>query len=184
MRKTVFLLLAVAFMSCSENEQASRELHVYFDLDSLLDQQIEQLSAGRYTVSKTVIMDGKEERQSHVFDSAGWESEFIIIRDFDLNKPYNVGAYTVDQEEGVQSYRLADQTLDAPVKYFDVERGADGLKITSEYYEDKSIYQHRRKLSLQFHNNLLLSYEVKGFQKMIMKDTIHYRISGEVKINE
>lgn len=184
MRGIFFLLITILIGSCAENKKAARDLRVYFDLDSLLDQQVIKLSEGGFVVEKTVTMDGESETQTGVFDSAGWAGAFAIVRDFDLNKPYNVGAYTETRSGGTLNYELTDKTLDAPVQYFTLVDSDSLLEISSEYFEDKSIYQHRRKLHLKFKDDLLVKYEIRGFQKMVMKDTIYYRIAGEVKVRE
>lgn len=180
MREAFLLLLALVLLGCAKNKQSAIGPKAYYDLDSLLDAQIEMLSEEDVLLRKSVEMDGKQEQNEKKLDSAGWGKEFLIIRDFDLNKPNNVGAYSTEKSNGDIKYTLT-ANIDAPVKAFDVIKKEGNLsQITSNYFEDKSIYQHRRKMTLKFDNGLLRNYEVRGFQKMILKDTIKYIISGEV----
>lgn len=178
-----FLLLLVVGMNlaCSQNKSSVRDLKVYYDLDSLLNAQIYALGEGNYVIEKTVDMDGKTESMSGVYDSTQWRNEFKILRDFDLNKSYNVGAYSTDHEEAKIYYTLSDKTLDAPVKWFSVGKNKKGLEISAEYFEDKVIYQHKRMMKLKLEDGMLLSFEIKGYQKMALKDTAQYQIQGTIK---
>lgn len=182
MKKIVFVLFAIACIGCSRQEGPATSLKAYFDLDSLLDSQIKALSTRQAAVSKEVTMDGANESQRLQPDSSGWDAEFTIIRDFNLNKSHYVGAYQVQDSAGYIVYTLVDD-IDAPVRSFEIlKKQGSVVSIASDYFEDKSIYQHRRKLQLHFDEGLLKTYEIKGYQKMILKDTIRYRISGTIDI--
>ncbi len=96
-----FLLPVLVFilaLGCGENRQSTVTLKVYFDLDSLLDRQVALLSEKKVLLSKEVAMDDQKETLELQPDSAEWESEFVIIRDFNLNKSYYVGAYVYSCE--------------------------------------------------------------------------------------
>lgn len=178
-----FLLPVLVFilaLGCGENRQSTVTLKVYFDLDSLLDQQVALLSEKKVLLSKEVAMDDQKETLELQPGSAEWESEFVIIRDFNLNKSYYVGAYGTAANADYIQYKLEDD-IDAPVKVFEVFKANGQVeRIVSNYYEDKSIYQHRRNLELTFENGQLSAYQIRGFQKMILKDTIQYTISGKI----
>lgn len=174
--------MALVLLACGENRESTVEPNAFYDLDSVLNAQIRVFSERGYTLRKTVQMDGKEEQLTEEPDSAGWAEEFAIIRDFDLNQPNNVGAYSTEKFEETIKYELSDN-IESPVKVFEVEKKNGNLsRISGKYFEDKSIYQHRRVLELNFEDGLLKTYMVRGFQDMILKDTINYVISGEVII--
>ncbi|WP_421892294.1 hypothetical protein [Marinoscillum sp.] len=180
--KNFFLpvIVLMLVLACGENRQSAVALKVYFDLDSLLDRQVEILSKKEAILTKRVEMDGQKETLAQQPDSAQWESEFVIIRDFNLNKSHYVGAYGTTSGSDYIKYTLEDD-INAPVKVFEVFRPEGQVeRIVSNYYEDKSIYQHRRNLELTFENGQLSAYQIKGFQKMILKDTIQYTISGKI----
>ena len=91
-----------------------------------------------------------------------------------------MGAYGTAANTDYIQYKLEDD-IDAPVKVFEVFKANGQVeRIVSNYYEDKSIYQHRRNLELTFENGQLSAYQIRGFQKMILKDTIQYTISGKI----
>ncbi|MEQ9304185.1 MAG: hypothetical protein RJQ14_09740 [Marinoscillum sp.] len=181
MKKMLCLLgLFVVLSACEQTTKSKVKLDAYFDLDSLLDQQILQLNERGVTLLKTVTMDGMAENRTESPDTSGWNEEFIIIRDFNLNKAYYVGSYArLDLEDGFE-YHLEDD-IKAPVSSFRVtERDGSLAEIQASYFEDKTIFQHKRDLKITFVNQLIKTYQISGYQKMVMKDTIFYTISGEI----
>lgn len=184
MKKLLICGLILVGMGCAENKQSVRALDTYFPLDSLLDAEVAYLTAQRAALQKQVVMDDQQEHQSLRPDSSQWNDEFVIIRDFSLNKPHYVGAYKQTAQDNTVLLELKDD-IDAPVKSFLLAYEDKNLKqIKATYFEDKTIYQHKRLLTLDFVNNRLKAYTIKGFQKMVLKDTITYSISGKVSINE
>lgn len=181
MQRFLFLLgLLVMLDACQLAPKPEEQLQAYFDLDSLLDAQVQLLANQGAKLHKTVVMDGTTEQQTESPDTAGWKEEFIIIRDFNLNKSYYVGAYTTKALDHGYRYELVANNK-APVLVFEVlKTDGDITSITATYFEDKTIYQHKRKLRLDFDGSALKGYSITGFQKMVMKDTVNYSISGEV----
>lgn len=175
-------MIGWGLLGCQENRESVRELKVYFDLDSLLDAQVRLLAMTNATLTKKVVMDSREEVREEHPDTTGWQEEFVILRDFDLNKSHYVGSYHREEAENVVKYVL-NEDMDAPVKSLDLRlRNGRLQQIRSNYFEDKSIYQHRRNLELNFKGDYLESYSISGFQKMILKDTVKYSISGKVHV--
>ncbi|RED98841.1 hypothetical protein [Marinoscillum furvescens] len=184
MKKLLICGLVLIGLGCAENEQSVRALDAYFKLDSLLDAEVAYLTSKQAKLNKQVIMDGQEESQRFRPDSSQWSDEFVIIRDFSLNKPHYVGAYKKTERNGNTLLEL-NESIDAPVKSFELMYENGSLQqIQATYFEDKTIYQHKRDLTLTFEDNRLKAYTIKGFQKMVLKDTITYSISGKVSINE
>lgn len=178
-RLTVIVVLFL-LISCRENREAVKKLELYFDLDSLLNEQVSVFSDEKYGVTKSVTMDEKTESDRLTPDSLGWVQEFAIIRDFNLNKSNNVGAYQVRTTAQETTYSL-EEGNSRPVKQLVITRREGQLmRIEGGYFEDKSIYQHSRNLLLEFSNGVLSRYEIRGFQKMILKDTARYSVSGAI----
>lgn len=178
----VLVVLGWAMLSCREDRGSVKELKVYFDLDSLMDAQVHLLSERQATLIKRVGMDGQQEQKTLRPDSAGWQDELRIVRDFNLNKPSYVGGYSEEVSDGNIQYVLAGK-LRSPVQYFEIDQSGRQIdQIRSRYFEDKSIYQLQRDLELVFEGSLLKSYRISGFQKMILKDTVKYTLSGTIQI--
>lgn len=169
-------------MACQENREAFKELQAYYDLDSLVDAQVRELHQGQHRLVKQVAMDSEREEKAIVPDSAGWAREFIIVRDFNLNKPFYVGAYEVVHNGDTTQYTLK-KGEDAPVKQMSIIMGAEGLLagISGTYQESNAVFDHTRHLQLSFMAGLLDEYSISGFQKMILRDSVNYRIIGTVE---
>lgn len=182
MKYIVFLVLGWAMLSCRENRESVKELKMYFDLDSLIDAQVGLLTRNHAILEKSAGMDGQQEAHTLHPDSAGWQDELSIVRDFNLNKPSYVGGYKQEGSGDQLQYILAGK-LRSPVKYFQITKNNHQIRqIHSRYFEDKSIYQLQRDLELVFEDSHLKSYRISGYQKMILKDTVKYTLSGTIQI--
>ncbi|MEO1255463.1 MAG: hypothetical protein AAFY41_11360, partial [Bacteroidota bacterium] len=51
-------------------------------------------------------------------------------------------------------------------------------EIKASFHEDKDVYIHHREISLKFSDGLLSSYQIDGYQKMMFKDTVRFKIAG------
>lgn len=177
----IIMALLLVGSACKENKEAVREIHVYFDLDSLIDEQIYILTDRGAQVQKSVRMNGESESKTLVPDTALWEEEFSIVREFNINRPYYVGLFQQHKKENIISYQSSDE--DVAVKKFDLFYDAGELiRVESLLQEEKYIYSNERKLTLEFDNGLLMFYEIDGEQKMILQDKEDYVISGSISV--
>ncbi|MEQ8878566.1 MAG: hypothetical protein RLQ12_02995, partial [Cyclobacteriaceae bacterium] len=64
----------------------------------------------------------------------------------------------------------------SPVRFLEIETSNDEIRqIEGLFLEDKEIYQHRREIKISFSEGLISAYSIRGFQDMVMKDTIHFQ---------
>ncbi|MBR09550.1 MAG: hypothetical protein CMP48_17930 [Rickettsiales bacterium] len=177
----IILALLLIGSACKENKQSIREIHVYFDLDSLLDEQVYTLADRGATVNKIVKMNGETESRSMEPDTTVWKEEFSVIRDFNLNRPFYVGLFQEHKEENIISYQSSDE--DVAVKKFDMfYEDGELVRIESLLQESKYIYSNERKLTLEFQDGLLKFYQLDGEQKMILQDKEDYVVSGSISV--
>lgn len=179
----LFGIVLFAIFGCEQyavNNQKS--LHAYFDLDSLLDAQIQELSAKEARIVKTVSKDGEKESRTFTPDTGLWEDEFSILRSFNINKPNNVGAYAtiVDGESTIYAPNIE---LDLPIQKFKISYQNDQLsEINAGFSEFKYLYYTDRNITLNFKNGLLSDYTIDGTQNMILLDAVDYQISAIITI--
>ncbi len=172
------LLLCIA---CIENKPAVRSVHAYFDLDSLLNQQIDRLVAATAEVNKSVTLNGANENEVFIPDVSIWNETVSIMRDFNLNKAYYVGLYKEQRLPNVWSYQASDDKL--PVKKFDLfYDNGELVRIEALLLESKYIYSNKRELSMEFDNGLLSFYQIVGEQKMFLQDREEYIVSGSIRV--
>ena len=175
------ILAAFLAVGCQQNERSVKELNAYFDLDSLLDEQAAVLYDRGAQVQKKVVMDGETEQRTFVPDTAEWKSELAIIRDFNINKPYFVGSFKLIREGDVLKHEATSENVD--ITRFELFYEGDALvRIESFLDEEKYIYSNKRKLTLTFESGLLSSYQIVGYQKMILQEEVDYEISGSISV--
>lgn len=189
----VISLAVMAMAGCSSEREQPAGL---FNVDSLINVQVQNLLAQQATIHKTARLNG-EEKTSTVApgDTVAWEQELSIFLGLDvLNKPINKGEYTVrtekDPETGLQ-IKSFTTTEDLPVQFLKVyyEESPENIRrIEARYHENNSLYASTRLLTMNFAetNNvrLLSSYQIVGGQKMFLDDSVEYDITATIDLKK
>ncbi|CAN5455385.1 hypothetical protein BH23BAC1_BH23BAC1_02170 [soil metagenome] len=178
------LLLFYIFLGACDPEGQRSETN-YFNIDSLLTEQLQVLNSLDPTLQKIANIDGKLEERSLKLDSAGWAGELNIFFQSDINEPELAGRYEkkIFQENGekIVSY-VAREPKNVGIEYLKIIYSSGEIrKIESLFTEKNYLYLTRRKLSMDFEPGttgipILKGYLIDGKQKMILKDTINYHI--------
>lgn len=172
-----------------------KQKETVFALDSILNAQNNNLLLLKATLSKEVLMDGKEEMTNFLpEDSSAWASEFQIFQQINsINKPINLGVYTetvfADSSSNLTIRRLKTER-NLPLKELKVyylENPSKIRKVEGYISESNALYSSARILSMHFsdvyNKTLLTSYSVKGGQHMILGDTVQFDIQSTIRIN-
>lgn len=174
MRLILSLLFLAGLNGCNVSGEKALRVNEYFDLDSLLDVQIALIAESNLELNKRVNLNGQIEEETFPADTSRLAGEFKILREFDLNKTNYVGAYQITQSDSSIRYELKPDQ-EGPVKYLEINNSQEQLnRIDGFFFEDKQLYQHQREIEIVFSNDLIKSYTVKGFQDMLMKDSISF----------
>ncbi|MBL7842502.1 MAG: hypothetical protein KF846_07245 [Cyclobacteriaceae bacterium] len=196
MRLTKILLLLTVLWMLSSCNQKKEEKAYYFNIDSLIQHQIEFLVKEQASVSKMAVMNGI--KQDSVFvpkDSAAWARELDIFKEIgSINKPINRGNYEVTDglpdDTSNLTVRQLTTTSELPIVYiktFYQDVPAKLRKIEALYYQENSLLKSKRKLTMEFtdlyNKNILTSYSVEGGQKMFVGDSVHFTIKGSIQVN-
>ena len=97
---TIGLFLFLLIMaSCQENEYQSTSSTYYFDLDSLVSEQIITLTRLKAGLNKEAQLDDTFEKVSLHPDSLAWENELKIFREANINKYAYSGLYMVQKKK-------------------------------------------------------------------------------------
>jgi hypothetical protein len=191
MRK--ILLVSLCLFSCSQAEQEVKTGELYFSLEKLVEEQVSILSSGTYQIKKTAFLNEKHDEKILKPDSLGWLDELKLFRDADINLPSLRGVYEMVAGPGELTSNL--QEIDfIPVKevqgvqyikVFYAENRDDVRRIETRVTKVNSLFRGETILKLELRrdgeNNLVLtSYEITGGQKMIMLDSVEYKITGLV----
>ncbi len=182
MRSAGFLIVLILLLgNCTGAGEKALSVNEYFSLDSLLDAQIEWIAASDVVLAKSVTLDDRTEKESMKPDTATLKDEFRIFREFDLNKTNYVGAFDKVINDSLILYDLKNGQS-SPVKFLRITRDKNGLdQITGHFFEDKEIFRHVRDIRIIFSEGRITSYSIRGFQDMIMKDTVFFQTEVMIK---
>lgn len=176
---TPAILILFIVSGCNVSGERALSVKEYFNLDSLLDHQIQLIAGSGLTLTKKVTLDEKSEEKTFDPDTSFLKGEFKILREFDLNKTNYIGAYDVIEKDNSLRYVLkSDQN--SPVESLDIQKNEDGglREIKGLFLENRKIYQHQREIEISFENGLISSYVIRGYQDMAMKDSIQFLTEG------
>lgn len=196
--KCILLFVAVTMIlqGCNDfqaTEENQAKTGKYFDLAGLISSQVERLNYEQPRVNKKALVDGQEEKLT--LDKIDWKKELSLFVKADINKPKLLGRYATNQfandaGDMVTQYKLNTENVSGIIKMEVVkDPNNNGLKsIFIESCEYNTLYTTELDLIMRFDGLTgspklpkLTSYAINGFEKMVMKDTMIYSISGSIE---
>jgi len=190
--KPIILFLAFGLLAQCNPKPVEGGLQRYFDLDSLVSSQVENIPLQNATLSKKIVIDRKTESKDINLDSAGWSEEFKLFSLANINKPVNWGMYTVVDKKDehsnlhIREYRHIEQE-EAEVPFLKIWYLGDFTstkKIHLKYVHDNIVFHSERVLKIEMDEingeTLINRYSINGYQKLIGMDTAYYSMEGEV----
>jgi len=180
-----FLLLVFALASCS-SEQRQVSTEQYFDLQTFVAGQIDELNALHPNVEKTVV-SGKEQ-ETRQLATINWTKELDLFVQADLNKPAYRNSYQVEKPTEYSIVYRARPGEEVPVKYLKIELDPAQKKprsveatVTSENY----LYNSEKRLLMHCSpdgkgNWLVRDYQVSGYQQLAFFDKKPFEVKGKV----
>ncbi len=187
----VFFGAAIVMLLYSCNRENSYYDKPYFDFDSLVHTPVLKLSEAKVKVEKKTFLNGKEDSVGFVPDTTQWKHELDAFQQLDvINKPLYKDNYKIDDREDdhsnllVRKYTSQIKSLVPEVKFF-YQDGFKKLKrIEAIFIEGNVLYSTSRKLTIKFDEQqgkpMISGYRVKGFQKMILSDSVKFSIEGKL----
>lgn len=185
----IVVLGVLAMTSCQNNTTVSKK---YFDIDSLINQQLRYLEKTEASLSKMASIDSATDRSNFKPDSTSWANELEVFLHLDvINKPIYVGAYEVmDGEKDINSnltIRSFVANREVPVKSLKLYYQGSPKKLRkleAVLSEQNSLYYTSRKFSMEFEDvngqAVISRHDVRGTQKMILRDSVKFSISSKI----
>ncbi len=185
----LFCIVLVA-VGCQKQEVKSKR---YFDLDSLVNAQVDYLSQSKASLKKEATISDKSSSSVNSLDSTTWSHELDVFRQLDLiNRPIYSDVYSMtDGEKDLKSnllIRSYEASANSPVPYLRLyyQTIPSRLKkLEALYQETNSLYNSQRKLEMYFDDttgkSYLAGFFIEGDQKMILSDSVHYTIRAEIQ---
>jgi len=183
------VLSALAIVSCQNNTTVSKK---YFDIDSLIDSQLAYLEKSGASLSKAASIDSTNDKTNFKPDSTSWAKELEVFRHLDIiNKPIYVDAYTLTDGEKdansnltVRSFVANRETPVKSLKLYYQDSPQKLRKLEATLSEQNSLYYTARKFSMELEDvdqQMIVSrYDVRGVQKMILRDSVRFSITSKV----
>ncbi|GEM_PF-1469597 len=195
MRFLSTILFLFSFTSCDYTNQVSEELNQepYFDLTGLVERQLAHLDSLRPSVEITATINDQQEVEAMQKDSTDWVETLKLFSEASINRPVLQGRYQVkdstDQANGwnIRIYR-AQQPADVEIPYLAVyyqDTLQNVRKIETVFLEKNVLYRTERRMEMQLSPTelgpLLTKYQSSGTQKMIFRDSVHYRVEATLE---
>jgi hypothetical protein len=190
MQRLIVLVFIGLLFSCSEGKKT----RALYPVDSLLSAQAKYLSDKKALLKKVVVLSGKEEEISlSPKDIIAWRNELEVFTALDvINKPINRRYYSIedlsDSRSNLKVKSFATKE-DLPVRFIKIYYYKDPNKLRrleAHFKESNSLYNSSRDLAMDFQQFgdtvVLTSYNIVGGQKMLLDDSVQYRISGSLSV--
>jgi hypothetical protein len=168
----------------------------YFDFDSLVEVQTKLIGTQNDSIKKIAAIDGKTDVSTFMVDTTGMKRELEVFKQLDvINKPLFKNAYALSNaiKDAKSNLLVKNYTIKkthkskSPVPYvriYYLNEFRHIKKIEALYKENNLLYSTHRYLVMEFDeagNKLKLNnYLIKGFEKMILNDSVGFSIEAIV----
>ena len=185
-----FILFLIGILSCTNPVKKESDSLKYYDLNGLIDQQLDWLIEFNPKIQKTAVLNGIPESSSMRLDSVQWTRELKIFRDADLNKPRLSLEYKVVEDLSEPTSNLKIRLYEAInkeimeveyLKIFYVEKEEDLRKLEASVLEKNSLFSSKKTLYMTFEDDgngsiKIKHFKIEGQQKMILLDTVKFSL--------
>jgi hypothetical protein len=171
-------LVGLVLGACVGQAPDRGQTGAYYDLVGLVNEQVADLTQSRATATKYSQTNGVAEEQTKL--AVDWAQELALFAKADLNKPVLRDAYTAEVGPNVLTYTAKDAKLAVRmVRIYGPKASPDSIWV--EVSEANSLYQAQREMQLVFAHQRLTNYRIRGYQQMLLSDTLHYTVAGRVE---
>ncbi len=187
-QQILFVCVVTFFLNACQERIKEKPINTYYDVESLINKQIEKLRNKNPQLAKTISIDGETEKDTVNFDSLGWRNELEVFKLADINKPTLRDLYlaTEKTEDGMKVWSYTAEKQSLGIEFLKVYFGGDSTltKLEARYNENNALYTSERYLEMDFDNiageSNLTNYKVYGKQKMVMKDEVKFSIESSI----
>lgn len=185
-----FILFLIGILSCTNPVKKESDSLKYYDLNGLIDQQLDWLIEFNPKIQKTAVLNGIPESSSMRLDSVQWTRELKIFRDADLNKSRLRQEYRIVEDLSEPTSNLKIRLYEAInkeimeveyLKIFYVEKEEDLRKLEASVLEKNSLFSSKKTLYMTFEDDgngsiKIKHFKIEGQQKMILLDTVKFSL--------
>lgn len=187
MRFVFFAGLSATFLLSSCNNPAQQtQPKVYYDVVSYVNAQINDFSARKPVVQKTLRLNAERSRQTS--RDLNWNRELELFLQTDINKPALRSSYTISRPDSLTyQYRLKNNEERLTVRSLDVRLDSatrQPRQITAVLQTKNPLYASERHLLLESGAAKgrwqIQRYRLSGFQQLSYFDRSEFEVEGRV----
>jgi hypothetical protein len=182
MRWITLIIVSLFFIGCQVPENSQNfEVKSFISLDSIMTAQKQQL-VGKM-LEKSVQIGEDQEVILLEMDTVFFTKEWSFLSDFELNKPGFVGGIEVTKNDSLIKYnKKPGQSFlfDYMTIGFDSNHQIAWIEGAYTDTQAEVIYGSARKFKFLFSNGQMNQYDIQGYQKIILRDTVFFEITGKV----
>lgn len=178
----IFLFLT----SCDSAQERQSKVMTYYDLKGFVESQISVLNKEKPEVVKTMSVSGKNEtRTSREMD---WKKELELFIQADINKPAYSKSYSITKPDSLTVVYKLSSGESLPVRYLKIEMdkaAGTPILIQALLRSENKLYQYEKNIEMhgsvqggQWH---LITYAIKGYQKLATMDKKSFDVSAQVQ---
>ena len=183
-----FLVLLLAITACERPSPPTfAEAEASYNLTPFLEREIERLQAEQPMVLKSVTT-GRTQTETVEISEVDWEDELAVFEQTDLNRPALEEYYTkqeqvLDDGNIVVEYKRVEDA-EPLVHYLRLELTPERkLKQLNALIQDQNLLFYSRRnvqLTADPANGHISGYRVEGVQKLVLSDSLHYRVDANL----
>ncbi|MBC5994068.1 hypothetical protein [Pontibacter cellulosilyticus] len=184
----ILLVVLLAFTACERpTPPAVNEDGAAYDLTQYLQEQKARMQAQKPMVLKTVTTENKPSETVET-DEINWEDELSVFEQLDLNKPTLAEYYTKEVFElesggyAVEYKKLEESEPLVHYLYLSFAPNRQLMEVNAILQDQNPLFFSRRKVQLQAEPGTgnISSYSIKGVQKLIFSDSLHYKVDANL----
>ena len=193
MNRWLLLFLLVSGWSCGPDINKKKgPANKFFDINGLIEQQVNLLDSVSPFLLKTATIDGVDEQNLLTsLNHSTWTKELVIFKSADINNPKLADSYQFIETKisGLKTFIYTSKfpkttKTDSLTISFDVT-GNNPIKIHAHVRGSNALFESDKTLDMTFkttnNQSMLTNYSIEGWQKMTSKDSTTYLIEGIVK---
>ncbi len=177
LKQDILLLARVLLLCLSCQKVGKPAVDEYPDMKLLLDKQISLLNGK--TLAKRVSLGSVVEVDTFQMDTDKWKQELSFFKDINPNLPDYTGVFEMTDTELLTSLRPKEGE-DASLKMLTILREGSKRSIKATLHQEAPIYTHHQNINVLFEEGAIRSYQVDGYQKILLQDTIKFSITCDI----